>query len=70
VQNMIKTNLYLTAQQMTRIGDTMDKTGMSMAEVIRRAIDSFYGIGQSYKTKPAGEHRCASNRSVVVGKDQ
>ncbi len=35
----VRTNIYLSADQMTRLGVLRKKSGLTMAEQVRRAID-------------------------------
>jgi Ribbon-helix-helix protein, copG family len=38
---MKRTNLYLTEQQMARLKARSEQEGLSLAELVRRAVDAF-----------------------------
>ena len=38
---MIKTNLYITIPQKTKLDEIAADTGMSVAEIVRRALDAY-----------------------------
>ena len=38
---MKRTNLYLTSAQMERLKGRSEKEGLSLAELVRRAVDAF-----------------------------
>ncbi len=38
----IRTQVYLTAEQRERIDQLADRDGMTMAEVVRRALDHYF----------------------------
>ena len=38
---MKRTNLYLTEKQMERLKERAEKEGLSLAELVRRAVDTF-----------------------------
>ena len=40
---MHRTNIYLTDQQVERLNAESERTGLSSAEIIRRAIDLYLG---------------------------
>ncbi|WP_307811788.1 CopG family transcriptional regulator [Ktedonobacter robiniae] len=39
--HMKRTNLYLTEKQMERLHQRAEKEGVAIAELVRRAVDSF-----------------------------
>ena len=39
--HMKRTNLYLTHQQMERLKERSESEGLSLAELVRRAVDTF-----------------------------
>lgn len=40
--SMVRTNIYLTQPQVSRLRDQAEASGLSVAEIVRRAIDSYY----------------------------
>jgi predicted DNA-binding ribbon-helix-helix protein len=38
---MIRTNFHLTEAQLSQLRELAEKTGLSVAELIRRAVDEF-----------------------------
>lgn len=40
-EKMKRTNLYLTEKQMERLHQRSEKEGVAIAELVRRAVDSF-----------------------------
>jgi len=40
-KHMKRTNLYLTEKQMERLKQRSEKEGLSLAELVRRAVDAF-----------------------------
>lgn len=42
-----RTQIYLTRDQRQRIDELADSEGVTMAEVVRRALDSYLVIGQA-----------------------
>ena len=60
---MIKTNLYLTIPQMTRLEEIKQETGIGYAETVRRALDvylftsSLTGSPQASSQAPASAKR-------------
>jgi hypothetical protein len=43
----MRTQIYLTADQRQRIDELADAEGVTMAEVVRRALDSYLVTGQA-----------------------
>jgi hypothetical protein len=41
MHHMKRTNIYLTKPQLKFLGELKQKTGLSIAELVRRAIDLF-----------------------------
>ena len=42
-----RTQIYLTADQRSRIDDLAEAEGLTMAEVVRRALDAYLVTGQA-----------------------
>ena len=53
--HMRRTHLHLTEPQHARLRDLADRTGLNVAELVRRALDDFLGR-QDGNRRPA-EHR-------------
>ena len=41
---MIKINLYITIPQKSKLDEIADDTGMRRAEIVRRALDSYFTV--------------------------
>lgn len=39
---MVRTNIYLTPRQLSRLRKEAGNSGLSVAEIVRRAIDEFH----------------------------
>ncbi len=53
-----RTQVYLTEEQRTRIDRTAESEGVTMAEVIRRAIDQYLGDEADPAVALDGDLRC------------
>ena len=55
---MKRTNLYLTEKQMERLKERAEKEGLSLAELVRRAVDTFLAWDdQTYVPLPSRSKR-------------
>ena len=57
---MIRANFHLTEQQAEQLRRESDKTGLSVAELIRRAVDA-YLLKQARREKDEGNRRVREN---------
>ena len=61
---MKRTNLYLTEKQMERLRERSESEGLSLAELVRRAVDAFLAWDDpTYTPTPITPHKeraCAS----------
>jgi predicted DNA-binding protein len=51
-RNKVRTNIYLLPRQVERLEAESEKTGSSVAELIRRAIDAVYADAIAPEPKP------------------
>lgn len=50
---MIRVNYHLTERQLSRLKAEAERTGLSVAELIRRAVDAMLGkVEKTRRTKP------------------
>lgn len=67
---MRRTHLHLTDPQHARLRDLAGRTGLNVAELVRRALDDFLGRqGDDEPTSPAGTG-CDLGRSPAASADR
>lgn len=53
-RRMIRTNVHLTERQLKALRVISERTGLSVAEIIRRAVDAMLERGKKERGKNAG----------------
>lgn len=66
---MIKTNLYITIPQKARLDEIAADTGMSVAEIVRRALDAYlFASALTVSPQAASQAPASAKRRVRKAK--
>lgn len=70
VMSMFRKNFHMSYQQLERLNFASRETGLSSAEIMRRALDNYLDAILADKNEPGREHQRSSRRAVCGGKQR